>query len=308
MRALRLKLHHMERRTFGKTGLEVSALGFGAAEIGYQGVTAPVVEKILGAALDAGVNVIDTAACYVDSEELIGRTVSHRRGDYWLMTKCGHGGDLRGAEWSPALIENSIDRSLKRLRTDHLDLVQLHSCSEETLREGKVIQALDRARKAGKTRYIGYSGDGNKALYAVQCGAFDTLQISVSIADQESIDKVIPAALERGIGVIAKRPIANAAWRSGERPMAFYSEPYRERLKELGYDFLGRDLAQSAAIALRFTLSVPGVHTAIVGTTNPGRIATNAATIGAGPLPKAEYEAIRARWHKVAKPGWTGQQ
>ena len=298
----------MERRKFGKTGLAVSVLGFGGSEIGYQGASASVAEKILNAELDAGVNVIDTAACYADSEELIGRALSRRRGEYVLMTKCGHGDGLGGAEFSPALIASSIERSLKRLRTDHLDVVQLHSCSEAVLRKGDAIKALEGARRAGKVRFIGYSGDGEDAMYAVQCGAFDTLQISVSIADQEAIEKIIPAAMERGMGVVAKRPIANAAWRTGGNPMDWYSRPYRERLLELDYDFLKRDLKESVAIALRFTLSVPGVHTAIVGTANPARIPDNAAAAAAGPLPKAEYEAIRARWKKVAKRSWTGQR
>ncbi len=298
----------MERRKFGKTGFEVSVLGFGGSEIGYQGASASVAEKILNAELDAGVNVIDTAACYVDSEELIGRAVSHRRGDYVLMTKCGHGDGLGGAEFSPALIASSIERSLKRLRTDHLDVVQLHSCSEAVLRKGDAIKALEAARRAGKVRFIGYSGDGEDAMYAVQCGAFDTLQISVSIADQEALETIIPAAMERGMGVVAKRPIANAAWRTGGNPMDWYSRPYRERLLELDYDFLKHGLKESVAIALRFTLSVPGVHTAIVGTANSARIPDNVAAAAAGPLPKAEYEAIRARWKKVAKRSWTGQR
>ncbi len=296
----------MERRKFGKTGFEVSVLGFGGSEIGYQGASASVAEKILNAELDAGVNVIDTAACYVDSEELIGRAVSRRRREYVVMTKCGHGDGLGGAEFSPTLIANSIERSLKRLRTDHLDLVQLHSCSEAVLRKGDAINALERARKAGKIRCIGYSGDGEDAMYAVQSGAFDTLQISVSIADQEAIEKIIPAAMERGMGVIAKRPIANAAWRKGELPMEFYSRPYRERLAELDYDFLKQELKESVATALRFTLSIPGVHTAIVGTTNPARIADNVAAAAAGALPEAEYDAIRARWKKIAKRSWVG--
>ena len=153
----------MELRTLGKTGIKVSALGLGTSEIGYEKVTQRQINELINAALDAGLNVIDTAACYGDSEEMIGRAVSHRRADYCILTKCGHAAGIRHADWSPELIAKSIDRSLKRLRTDHLDIVQFHSCPEQVLRRGEVVEALQRAREQGKTRFIGYSGDGDAA-------------------------------------------------------------------------------------------------------------------------------------------------
>jgi aryl-alcohol dehydrogenase-like predicted oxidoreductase len=302
----------MERRVLGKTGLEVSPLGFGGAEIG-SGVDGATVEALLNDALDAGLNVIDTAECYGDSEELIGQAVSRRRGEFYLFTKCGHAAGFDLPDWDPRLLEQSIDRSLKRLRTDRLDLLQLHTCSEEKLRQGDVIDVLRRARDAGKTRVIGYSGDREAARYAVECGAFDTLQTSLSIADQEAIDLTLPAARERGMGVIVKRPIANAVWRTGQPPENGYHLPYWERLQKLDYDFLrgdrgdSGDLRESVGIALRFTLGIPGVHTAIVGTTKPGRWRENAALLEAGPLPEPLFQAIRARWKGAAEPGWTGR-
>jgi aryl-alcohol dehydrogenase-like predicted oxidoreductase len=297
----------VETRRFGKTDMRVSVLGFGGAEIGFERVTPEAVARLLGDALDAGLNVIDTAECYLQSEELIGRAVASRRADCYLFTKCGHPEDPSAEDWRPESLLRSIQRSLQRLKTDRIDLVQLHSCSEDELRKGDVVTALQRAREKGYTRYIGYSGDGPAARYAIICGAFDTLQTSVSIADQEAIDLTLPMARERQMGVIAKRPIANAVWRHAEKPENAYVQPYWERLQELGYDFLTAEPSAAVATALRFTLSVPGVHTAIVGTSKPDRWRQNAALLDLGPLPAEPFEAIRSRWRQVAEPTWVGQ-
>ncbi|MBV8265690.1 MAG: aldo/keto reductase [Planctomycetaceae bacterium] len=297
----------METRQFGKTDMQVSVLGFGGAEIGYERATADVVARLLDDALDAGLNVIDTAECYLDSEELIGQAAARRREDYYLFTKCGHLEGPGRDDWRPDSLLRSIERSLRRLKTDRLDLVQLHSCSEDELRRGDVIEALRRAREKGYTRYIGYSGDGQEARYAIESGAFDALQTSVSIADQEAIDLTLPLAQARQMGVIAKRPLANAAWRYAERPENAYHQPYWERLRVLDYDFLRSDPREAASVALRFTLGVPGVHTMIVGTTKPGRWRENAALLDAGPLPREQFEAIRSRWREVADASWVGQ-
>ncbi len=297
----------MEKRRLGKTGLEVTVLGFGGAEVGFQSAEQATVTQLLNSALDAGLNLIDTAECYANSEELIGNAVAGRRDDFYLFSKCGHSSGIDLPDWDPKLLEQSIDRSLKRLQTDHIDLMQLHTCSEEKLRQGDVIAVLQKAREAGKIRFMGYSGDSRTALYAVQCGAFDTLQTSVSIADQECIDLTLPEAVKHDIGVIAKRPIANAAWRTGSKPDNGYVHTYWDRLQELDYPFLKGDLNESIATALRFTLSSPGVHTAIVGTAHPDRWRSNAELARRGPLPAAEYAAIRDRWHAIARPDWTGQ-
>jgi len=296
----------MEYRKFGQTDMNVSALGFGAAEIGFEGADRATVQRLIDSALDAGLNIIDTAECYPGSEELIGQTAAQRRREFFLFTKCGHPERHDRADWRPASLLATIERSLQRLRTDCVDLVQLHSCSEAELRKGDVIAALRTAREKGFTRYIGYSGDGAAAQYAVECGAFDTLQISVNIADQESIDGAVPLARAAGLGVIAKRPIANAAWRYSETPAEPYHVPYWRRFQTLRYAFLDGPMQEAVAVALRFTLSVPGVHTAIVGTAKPERWQQNAALVAAGPLPPEEYDAIRKYWSEHAEPGWPG--
>jgi aryl-alcohol dehydrogenase-like predicted oxidoreductase len=298
----------MEKRQLGRTDMNVSVLGFGAAEIGFEGASEETVRRLLGSALDAGLNVIDTGECYAGSEELIGKTVADRRADYFLFTKCGHPRGVGSEDWSPASLLESIERSLQRLHAEQLDLIQLHSCSEAVLRKGEVITALQTARDKGHARYIGYSGDGQAARYAVECGAFDTLQTSINIADQEAIDLVLPLAREKSMGVIAKRPIANVAWKESHKPIDAYHHAYWDRLGKLRYDFIhDLPLDESIAHALRFTLSVPGVHTAIVGTTKPERWQENAGMVDERLLSESEFAAIRERWERVAPGSWVGQ-
>ncbi|HYY14845.1 MAG TPA: aldo/keto reductase [Chthoniobacterales bacterium] len=299
----------MEKRQLGKTDMDVTVLGFGGSEIGYERVAQDSVDQLLNSALDADLNVIDTAECYYHSEELIGRAVGKRRNDFYLFTKCGHPHGMESsANWSKSSILASVQRSLHRLQTDFVDLVQLHSCSESELRHGEAIEALQTARERGFTRYIGYSGDSRAAHYAVDCGAFDTLQTSINIADQEALELTLPIARQKQVGVIAKRPIANVAWKTGHRPRDSYHHEYWERLRRLNYQFLrNRPVEETIATALRFTLSVPGVHTAIVGTTKPERWQQNAGMIEAGPLPEIEFQAIRDRWEEYAPRTWIGQ-
>ncbi|MEW4427636.1 aldo/keto reductase [Paenibacillus illinoisensis] len=297
----------MELREYGNTGMKVSTLGFGGSEIGSN-VSKQDVETLLNTALDAGLNVIDTAECYGNSEELIGDVLSHRRDDYYLFTKCGHAAGVDGPDWDAKVLEQTIDRSLRRLKTEYVDVIHLHSCSEEVLRQGAVIEVLQRAKEAGKTRFIGYSGDTTDALYAIETGVFDSLETSLNIADQEAIDLTLPEARKRNMGVIAKRPIANAAWTFDTLPEDAYPFVYWRRLQELGYGFLaGNDVQSAVETALRFTLSTEGVDTAIVGTTKPNRWQQNADLIAKGALPQELYDEIRTRWKEVAGADWTGR-
>lgn len=293
----------MQRRPFGKTDMMVSALGFGGSPIGFRETSPADVSDLLNRALDLGLNVIDTAECYRDSEEKIGKAVGHRRDEFYIFTKCGHASGMDSEDWDPKMLALQIDRSLQRLQTDRVDLIQLHSCQKELLESGEVIDVLRRAKEAGKTRYIGYSGDNDAALYAVECGAFDALQCSVNIADQEAIDLFLPRAAEAGMGVIAKRPLANVAWERGADP-SYYGHEYWERLQELNYPFLEK--AEAHRIALQFTLTQPAIATAIVGTTKPDRYAENIALLDSKVDDETELKAIRDRWLEVAKPDWRG--
>lgn len=297
----------MERRKLGKTELEVSVLGFGGAEIGFNpDQTQSEVNILLNSAIDAGLNVIDTAAAYMKSERMIGEAIQHRRKELVLMTKCGALDGFARFDWSKKGIQETITQSLRNLRTDYLDVVYLHSCSTEILRQADCIEGLIRAIEKGYTRFVGYSGDNEAATYAIELEFFDCLEISVSIADQMAIEQQIPLAQSKNMGIVAKRPIANAVWKYKEKPEDPYLQEYWERLRKLQYDFLKKPLPESISIALRFTMTVPGVATMIVGTTKPYRWQENAKYVSEGSLSEKEYMEIRQRWQEIADEKWIG--
>lgn len=307
----------LPERQLGRTDMRVRVLGLGTLQIGVEFADQATADAVLNTALDEGCNVIDTAECYMKAETLIGNAVWKRRKEYFLFTKCGHvlnedETTQWAPEWDAAGVTKSVERSLRRLKTDVLDLVHLHSCPLSVLEHGEAYGALERARDAGKVRYIGYSGDDRAALWALNSGKFDTLMTSVNIADQQSIDLLLPLAREKGVGVIVKRPIANAAWRHETADRSQYHYEYWRRLRALDYPFVNEEAKRdrgpegTAGVALRFTLA-QDVGLIIVGSSNPDRFGQNAELISAGALEPARVEAIRARWREVAEPGWVGQ-
>jgi len=308
----------METRTLGRSGLDVSVLGFGGAPIGVLNTEQARVETLLNLALDQGLNVIDTAAGYSGSEAAIGRAIGQRRDQFVLISKCGQMfDDLDGAAWSAQLISQTVDRALRRLKTDHLDVMLLHTCDLQTLQQGPALEALIDARAAGKIRHVGYSGDNDAGIYAAQHPEVSVIETSVNICDQANIDSVLPLAVEHDVGIIAKRPIANAAWKTlSDQPgfYATYAATYTERLAQMGVDlsdlgFEGDPRDVWPEIALRFTLSQPGVHTAIIGTTNPAHLEANIQAAGKGPLPAGNVDRLRAAFRRAeaaAAENWSG--
>lgn len=291
----------MQNATLGSTGLSVSRLGAGLAEIGERLNVGDVDQaaKILNAALDAGINFLDTAACYGISEELIGKTVASRRDDYILATKCGHvAGDWTGEAWTRETLEHSIDRSLERLQTDHVDLLQLHSCSVELLEEGTAIEVARAARDAGKARFIGYSGDNAAARWAVDSGIFDTLQTSFNLVDQRARSTgLLAAAKAKGMGIIVKRPIANGAWGASSAPSPYSAEYFRRSQELLGEGNIDAAPDDRILLAMGFTFAHPEVDTAIIGTRNPAHMLANLDMVASQlPIDQRAVEALHARF------------
>ena len=310
----------METRKLGRTGLEVSALGFGGSPIGQLAVAQGPVTEVVNLLLDAGVNVIDTAAAYHGSEAALGVALGHRRDEFVLVSKCGQAfDDIEGAAWSAQAITQTVERSLARLGTDHLDVMLLHSCAREVLERGEAVGALLAAREAGKIRFAGYSGDNEAAVFAAALDGIDVIETSLSICDLANLDGVVALARERGLGLIVKRPIANAAWKDlaeQEGTYQNYARVYTERFQkmalapaDLGFD--GAPAQVWPEIALRFTLSLPGVSTAIVGTTKAESARRNLEAVAKGPLPETAIQLVRqafSRAEAAAGETWEGRQ
>jgi aryl-alcohol dehydrogenase-like predicted oxidoreductase len=281
------------QREYGKTSVKVSALGFGAGHIGDPKTDENEVGSLLNQALDSGITLFDTARGYGVSEERIGRHLSYRRGEFVISTKVGYGID-GVPDWTYDCILAGVDRALKVMQTDYIDIVHLHSCTLEILERGDVIRALEQAVRDGKVRAAAYSGENRELQFAVTCGCFGGIQCSVNLCDQRSLVEIIPTAIKNGLGIIAKRPLANSPWRFDERPYGHYCEDYWLRLRQMALPF---DIADYHETALRFAAYAPGVCSAIVGSANIGHIKKNIELIEKGPLPaelqRAIYEGFR---------------
>ena len=291
----------MIRRDFGRTGLQVSALGLGAGQIGQDFVTDRLAAEVIDAALDAGITLIDTARGYGTSEEHLGALLGPRRDRVVLSTKGGYGID--GVDdWTPEAVRRGIDESLARLRTDRIDIYHLHSCPMTPTQRDDLIAVLHGARDAGKVLVPAYSGDNADLVAAIASHGFGSIETSVNLADQWSLHHAIMDAVSLGLGVIAKRPAANNVWRHGERPVGVYGETYWRRLRQLAYEV---DLAPDE-FALRFAAFAPGVSSAIVGSANPEHVRHNAALVSRGPLPSDVLLHVDRRWRDVGSD-WPGE-
>jgi aryl-alcohol dehydrogenase-like predicted oxidoreductase len=210
-------------------------------------------------------------------------------------TKIGYG--IEGVpDWTGPCVTAGVEAALQRLRTDVIDIVHLHSCPRDVLERGEVVEALAAAVRAGKVRVAAYSGENDALAIAVDDAALGSVQTSVNLCDQWSLRNVLPRAATQGKGVIAKRPLANAFWRFAEHPHGAYAELYWTRWRAMGLP------DDPGALALRFAAFAPGVHAAIVGTTNITHLREAATAFEQGPLPAATLEALTAHFD----PTWPG--
>jgi len=291
------------RRTLGRTGLEVTTLGFGAMELrGDQGGPQLADEdagRLLNTVLDEGINFIDTSIDYGRSEELIGKFIAHRRSEYVLASKCGcvPGAGMGGDHVHTAEnIRAGVEHSLRTLRTDHLDLVQFHRSlsRQEFEAEGALAEALA-LRDEGKVRFVGVSAILPTLNEQIEMGAFDSFQIPYSALQREHED-VITRASSAGAGIIIRGGVARGTpddWES-RRYYMLSNETMRDFWDTAGLDELLDGMSRTAFM-LRFTLSHPDLDTTIVGTASIDHLRENLAVAAAGPLPEDVLREAKSR-------------
>ena len=299
------------RRILGRTGAGVSVLGYGAMELSGR-AREPMIEdeaagRLLNAVLDGGINLIDTSPDYGRSEELIGAHISHRRDEFFLATKCGcllkvptdvpppypH-------DYTPQNVRADVEQSLRRLRTDRLDLVQVHmSPSVEQLAENHTVETLQELQKEGKVRFIGMSGILPNLPGHIAMNVFDTFQIPYS-AVQRDHEELITEAADNGAGTLIRGGAARGA-PSEEKNWRISPLTQRAGLGQRNWETSGiAGLIEVSGMSrmefvLRFTLSHPGLSTTIVGTANPDHLAGNIAIAEKGPLPADLYAEAKSR-------------
>jgi aryl-alcohol dehydrogenase-like predicted oxidoreductase len=289
----------VSERALGATGLRVGPLGFGGGHIGDPALDEARVETLLRTAVELGVVLFDTARSYGCSEERIGKHLQRFRDRIVLSTKLGYGID-GVPDWTAASVDAGIEEARRRLRTDVLDVVHLHSCPCDVLERGEVVDALASAVVRGRVRVAAYSGENDALVAAVADERIGAIQTSVNLCDQWSLAHVVARARERGLGVIGKRPLANAFWRFATRPHGQYAEAYWTRWHALGVDPGGFELDE---LALRFAAFAPGVDACIVGTSDVEHLRRGADIVARGPLPVDLVERLRTAWRVHGWPG-----
>ena len=311
----------LPKATLGRTGLEVTRLGYGAMELRglehFRRLSPKEASALLNGVLDHGINYIDTSPDYGYSEEQIGQHISHRRGEFYLASKCGcpvEPPDVPFAarkphEFTRANIRAVVEQSLVRMRTDYLDVVQFHlSPSRAVLEENDSIAELEALKQEGKIRFIGMSGTIPELEEHIEMGVFDVFQIPYSVLEREH-EELIHEAARRGAGIVIRGGVARGIMIKDESIIDDYPEflraSFRARRKlwqETKIDDLLGGMSPMEFM-LRFTISNPDMSTTIVGTANPAHLNDNVAAAAKGPLLPDLYDEARKRFSVTSAEG-----
>ena len=295
------------KRTLGRTGLEVTQLGYGAMEVrgrriwGGRPCTDEQADTILNAVVDAGINFVDTANDYGKSEMYIGQFLAKRRDEFYLATKCGCTMQFAGDHdetphyWTRENIMRNIADSLMKMRTDHVDILQLHNPDAETTEKNGLVDLLKELQTAGVVRHIGCSSTSPHLATYIDWGVFDVFQIPYSALERQH-ENLITKAGEAGAGIIIRGGVAR-----GEPGSGLGREDRWTVFEKAGLDELLEDGESRTGFLLRFTLSHPHCHTIIVGTMNPAHLKENLVLAEKGALPADVYAEAKKRLDAVGE-------
>ncbi|HAL13703.1 MAG TPA: aldo/keto reductase [Planctomycetaceae bacterium] len=291
----------MIKKELGRTGLQVTQLGYGSMGLrgprtwGVRVVSDSEADVFLNAVLDAGINFIDTAPDYGVSEERIGQFIASRRSEYILATKCGcdyqqHDDHLEVIHtWTRDVLLRNLETSLERMQTDCIDLMQFHGGDAETIKCAGLVETLLEFKAQGLIRFIGSSNSIPNLQGMIELDVFDTFQIPYSCLAPSHHD-LITAAADTGAGIIIRGGIAHGG------PDAEIQRPaLNDAWTAAGLDDLLSEEMNRAELILRYTLSHPHCHTTIVGTCNHDHLAENVRTLDKGPLPADVYQEVTNR-------------
>jgi 1-deoxyxylulose-5-phosphate synthase len=286
----------MEYISLGRTNLRVSRLALGTAAFGLErygigdtdecdSVSEDVAIRLIRAAVENGINFFDTARGYGRSEQVLGRGLAGLSRCV-LATKLSVPENLRdlGPSHLRKAILSSLETSLQELRVETLDIVQIHNATVNVLESGELIEILEEARRQGKLRYLGASVYGvDNAMAAIHCGNIDVLQVALSLLDQRMMSVVLPEAVKHNIGVLARSVFLKGVLtkRATSLPatmdvLASASNRARESL--------GDTWESLPETGVRFCLSVPGVHSVLMGLRRVEELPAALAAERAGPL------------------------
>jgi len=316
----------MRYRTLGRTGLEVSELGYGAWGIGkslWKGADDDESLRALRRAVELGVTFIDTALAYGDghSEDLVGQVVREASQTVHVATKV----PPKNSEWPArpgvpveqvfpgSWIESCTERSLEHLGLESVDVQQLHVWSDDWIGQGDWLETIERLKADGKIRFFGVSINDHQpatALRLIETGVVDSVQVIYNVFDQSPEDELFPAVEDANVGVIVRVPFDEGGLTGNVRPDStfppgdFRNEYFAgERKNEVWERVEGitTDLAipveRLPELALRFCLSAPAVSTVIAGMRSTRNVEANAAAVDAGPLSEDELAVLhRYRW------------
>ena len=288
--------------TFGRTGLSVTKLGYGAMEVrgtriwGGRSVTEEEADTILNAVLDSGITFIDTSNDYGRSEEFIGKYLAKRRGEYVLATKCGctvvhkdENTDDTPHVWTRENLFRGLHESLERMKTDYVDVMQLHNPSVEQVEAGDLVSFLQEMKTQGKVRWIGISSTHPHIESYIASGVFDVFQIPYSALERQH-EEAIQKAADSGAGVIIRGGVAR-----GEPGAGLGNQDRWGVWEKANLDELLEEGESRTQWLLRFTNTHPGMHTNIVGTKSPAHLADNVQAASRGPLSAEVYAEAKKR-------------